>query len=401
MTKADLMARIDLFNQGRPPNLLAFKYRNMQASSFVFYRGTCHLFYQDWLATSPLNEAPATWICGDLHLENMGSYKAANRLIYFDINDFDEAALAPCSWDLARFITSILLATPTLGMARPESLELCRNVLATYRTTLARGKAHFIEREMAAGLVRDLLESVRDRSTQSFLNSRTVFGKTGRKLWLDPKRTLAATEEERHQVTTTMQKWAATQPNPKYYKVLDIAHRIAGTGSLGIERYVLLVEGKNSNWLLDLKAQPGSVLQPYLQIPQPNWANQAQRVVTLQERMQANSPAVLHALEINGKAFVLKDLQPTQDRINLVLCNGRGRRLAKLLDTMAKVIGWNQIRSSGRQGSATTDQLIAFGEATDWPEQLLDYAQSYAAQVETDYKIFCAALKPKTGNLQP
>ena len=30
-----------------------------------------------------------------------------NRLPYFDVNDFDEPFLAPASWDLVRFLTSL------------------------------------------------------------------------------------------------------------------------------------------------------------------------------------------------------------------------------------------------------------------------------------------------------
>ncbi|NJK53097.1 MAG: DUF2252 family protein, partial [Leptolyngbyaceae cyanobacterium SU_3_3] len=72
-------------------------------NAFVFLRGSCHLFYEDLPTDSRLDAAPHTWICGDLHLQNFGSYKGDDRLVYFDINDFDEAALAPCTWDWPAF----------------------------------------------------------------------------------------------------------------------------------------------------------------------------------------------------------------------------------------------------------------------------------------------------------
>ena len=64
----------------------------MCEDAFAFLRSTCHLFYEDWPADTPLNEAPLAWICGHLHLENFGTFKGDNRLAYFDINDFDEAS---------------------------------------------------------------------------------------------------------------------------------------------------------------------------------------------------------------------------------------------------------------------------------------------------------------------
>ncbi|WP_040579625.1 DUF2252 family protein [Methylobacter tundripaludum] len=96
----NVIERILIFNQGRDPDRLIMKYCAMRTDAFAFLRGTCHLFYQDWPANSPLNDAPSAWICGDLHLENFGSFKGENRLTYFDINDFDEAALAPATWEL-------------------------------------------------------------------------------------------------------------------------------------------------------------------------------------------------------------------------------------------------------------------------------------------------------------
>src|ERR1039458_9125760 len=84
---ADVIAR---FNAGRDPERLAMKYRAMRTNAFIFLRGTCHLFYAGLPDVPLLRDAPAAWACGDLHLQNYGSYKGDDRLVYFDINDFDE-----------------------------------------------------------------------------------------------------------------------------------------------------------------------------------------------------------------------------------------------------------------------------------------------------------------------
>ena len=89
----DVVKRITTFDQGREPERLAIKYALMRKDAFVFMRGTCHLFYED-LDPAALPASPLVWCCGDLHLENLGTYKGDNRLVYFDLNDFDEACLA-------------------------------------------------------------------------------------------------------------------------------------------------------------------------------------------------------------------------------------------------------------------------------------------------------------------
>lgn len=100
----DTAARLAAYNRGRDPERLALKYAKMRQSPFIFLRGACHLFYDAIPPIDALIHAPLAWACGDLHFENFGSYKGDNRLVYFDINDFDEAALArcnaarPCGW---------------------------------------------------------------------------------------------------------------------------------------------------------------------------------------------------------------------------------------------------------------------------------------------------------------
>ncbi|HEX8964012.1 MAG TPA: DUF2252 family protein, partial [Rhodocyclaceae bacterium] len=73
----DVVATLLAFNAGRDPERLRLKYAKMSRSPFVFLRGTCHLFYRRAAALG-LPDSPATWICGDLHFENFGSYKGDN-----------------------------------------------------------------------------------------------------------------------------------------------------------------------------------------------------------------------------------------------------------------------------------------------------------------------------------
>lgn len=157
METSYLIERIRHFNQGRDERLLKLKYKAMRADVFAFFRGSCHLFYEDWLRSTALNDAPPVWSCGDLHMENFGSYKGDNRLVYFDINDFDEAALAPCTWDIVRFLASVLLAADTLKLKHRGATSLCEHFLDAYAAALSRGQARTVEGETATGLIKQLL----------------------------------------------------------------------------------------------------------------------------------------------------------------------------------------------------------------------------------------------------
>jgi uncharacterized protein (DUF2252 family) len=149
--------------------------------------------------------------------------------------------------------------------------------------------------------------------------------------------------------------------------------------------------------LLDLKAARSSSLYPHLQLHQPKWTSEADRISAIQHRFQESPPALLKPLELDSKSYVLRELQPTADRVNLAAWNGKIKRLKKVIQTMAEVTAWGQLRSGGRQGSAIADDLIAFAEnAENWHPLLLDYARSYAIQVESDFTLFRDAFNHKT-----
>ena len=393
----DVVGQVVAFNADREAERLEMKYRLLADNPFAFLRGTCHLFYQDFPDDRLLNSAPPAWICGDLHLENFGTYKGDNRLSYFDLNDFDEAVLAPASWELSRFLVSVLVAADTLKVRPAEAIALCHCFLDAYATNLTEGKARWVERLTAEGMVRDLLRDLRLRERAAFLDRRTDIRKGKRKLRLDGLKALPIDEAQRKKVKDFMAAYAETQPVPDFFRVVDVARRIAGTGSLGLERYVILVRGRgtlDSNFLLDLKLTPGSALAPYVPIAQPKWKSEAERVVEVQKRVQAISPAFLAATSIGEKSYVLKELLPQQDRLSLNLWNGKLRRLESVMRTMGGIVAWAHLRSGGRQGSANADQWIDYGhDVARWRSMLLDYAQTYHDQVLADWKQYADAYR--------
>ncbi len=390
----DILHAIAQFNQGRDPERLSLKYQAMRSDPFVFLRGACHLFYQRLPSSGIFKAAPLVWSCGDLHLENFGSYKGDDRLAYFDLNDFDEAALAPASWDVVRMLTSLRVGAKSLGLKPGQAQTLCEAFLHSYGKALTMGKALWVEPQTAHGRVKDLFDKVRDRQRMDFLDDRTELKGKRRALKLDGERALPASAAQRDKVMAFMQAFAPTQPHPGFYKMLDVARRIAGTGSLGVERYVILVQGKGSphgNYLLDLKAARPSALAPYLKFKQPKWVSHAHRIVEVQRRMQAVPMAFLQPVVVEHQPFVLRGLQPSEDRVSI---NGTKQSLSeieKVIITMASVVAWAQLRSGGRQGSAITDELIDFAQGKKWQRKLLEASHTFAVQTQQDAATFAAA----------
>jgi uncharacterized protein (DUF2252 family) len=82
---SELSERLVRFNAALLTEIVQLKYEAMTENAFRFFRGTCYLFYEDLAASQPLPLSPLAWICGDLHIENYGSYKGDNKLVYFDL----------------------------------------------------------------------------------------------------------------------------------------------------------------------------------------------------------------------------------------------------------------------------------------------------------------------------
>ena len=382
-------------NAGRDPERLALKLAKMKQSPFIFLRGACHLFYDALPDVPALTKAPLAWCCGDLHFENFGSYKADNRLVYFDINDYDEAALAPCTWDIVRLLTSLRCGADSLKATAAEALAVSRDCIAGYRDALLGGKALWVERDTCGGLVRDLLVSLQQRARADHLDRRTVRKNGKRLLKVDGVKALPTAAAEQQRVTDFMTRFAATQPNPGFFKVIDIARRIAGTGSLGVVRYVILVEGKGSpdgNYLLDLKEAKPSALAPHLQrlkIAQHDWPDEASRVVTVQKRMQAVDHAFLFAVSFDELPCILKGLQPSEDRIAIGAWCKKLERLKEVARTLGRILAWDQLRAAGRSGSACADELIAFAQGATWMESVLEVADAMTALTQQQWREFC------------
>ena len=174
--------------------------------------------------------------------------------------------------------------------------------------------------------------------------------------------------------------------------------RVAGTGSLGVARYLLLIEGKGSpdrNRLLDLKQARPSALGPYLQPGwvQPAWPSQAERVVTAQRLVGATPVALLEALPSGDTSYRLRELRPTEDGLSLDRWANRIGRLHQVMGALGKATAWDQLRGSGRQGAAPADELRTFvGTAHEagWRGAVLDYARAYSRRVADDWREFWA-----------
>jgi len=392
----DVAERIEAFNQGRNAERLNIKYGMMRETRFAFMRGTCHLYYEDWPKQSTLNSTPAAWIAGDLHPLNFALYQGDDGQTYLDINDFDESILAPYAWDVARFLTSIQIAFVDFSTAQRQ--QIAQRYLDAYVAALAADQIRSVQAASAPADLRRWMLKHSGHKREKLLNSYTVRGKKRRKFKTIQDKTFPLNEAERKRAIGLLDKWSKSRDDAKRYQVIDVSGRIAGISSIGLERYVLLVEGggsSDSNWLIELKQRIDSALVPYVAIKQPDWANAAARVVMLQQRLQAVPPAPLEAIIKGAVSFTVREIQPVQEKIAIEQFHGLAD-LQESIEVLGKLTAWAHLRGCGRQGAAPADDLIALAGQSGWQTDVLKYALDYAKQIVADYKVFSQSALRKT-----
>ena len=381
MNPRNIRQRVEQFNGQRPVSLQKIKYDKMKKDPFSFFRGSCHLFHEDWPMNfasgaigAEIDRAPQLFICGDLHLENFGTYKAADRQVYFGINDFDEGMYASLNRDITRLTVSLLLVAEMLGLEKSDESKIATILLDNYRQTLLSGQRQQLI--AAQGVVGDLLVKAADRSRLDLLkkylgdvNSDELQEKDGR--------ILAIADSQKEQVLAVYHKWAKQQSQPEFYECLDIKQRLAGLGSLGVDRYLLLVAGKGERqrYLLDLKEQPPT-------ISANPWSSSGQRVLAVQSLRQSPLPALLGELSINQKSFTLRELQPSQDKITCDAENINSDDLQQLVPIVGRVTAWSHLQTD------KVAEVLDYAGGEGWCSIVLEYATEYAQQVKADYQEF-------------
>jgi uncharacterized protein (DUF2252 family) len=387
------------FNADRDREMVKRKLRRLDESVFKFFRGTDHLFGQAWPALRARDPGPAIQGSGDLHLENFGACQAEDGDFRFEINDFDESLVAPCSFDLVRCTASTLLAGQEWGLSPLDASGIALAFLDRYRAAIIESNSSGVIGEIAPrngdGPVWDLLNATALGTQVKLLDQQTALKRNGtRRILRSPDKHPEIDKKHEKQVRHAVEAYGAAKGKAKASKVLDVTGRIAGIGSLGLQRYLVLVEGRGSpdkNLLLDVKeARPSSVLQ-YVDCPQPEtYPTEADRVVAAQRKMQAKPMLGLGTLEIAGRSFRIREMVPDESHSSLEHLQRRPKKLRKAVETIGQLVGWSQLRGTNPAGrksigrwvtGAGLDAVLAaavrFADHTQ--QQYAEYHKAFAA----------------------
>jgi uncharacterized protein (DUF2252 family) len=157
--RPDPVALLEEQDTTREQDLVPVRHGRMMVSPFTFYRGAAKIMAAD-LKDTPVAGLDAQ-LCGDAHLSNFGAFASPERVLLFDLNDFDETLPGPFEYDVKRMAASFEIAARNNGFSKAdtraatlESVRAYREAMATFAQmgTMDIWYAHLDEDELRAGI---------------------------------------------------------------------------------------------------------------------------------------------------------------------------------------------------------------------------------------------------------
>jgi uncharacterized protein (DUF2252 family) len=414
------MAILEAQEADRLKDLLPLRHARMVESPFAYYRGTPAVMAFD-LAGTPRTDI-IVQASGDAHLANFGLFASPERSLVFDANDFDETLPAPWEWDVKRLATSAVIAGRANGFSATKCRAAAMAAVRGYRKWMIRFAAMpqlevwytrisdsdleaAVEAAAASGLLhRKVVEAGRAKSAALFSKARrhdqqrafdALTGIVdGRRVIVDDPPVIQHVEipDGAAALGRGFAEYRATLSADRRqllerYRVVDLALKVVGVGSVGTRCYVVLLEGPSELDALIMQAKEAttSVLEPYVEHSQQ--ANHGERVVTGQRLMQATPDIFLGwAQGPRGRDYYFRQLWDMKGSVEIGTLRSPG------LAFYAGVCGWSLARAHARSGDALV--IAAYlGTSDTFDGAVADFAEAYADQTERDYEAFAAAIR--------
>jgi uncharacterized protein (DUF2252 family) len=402
------------------PSAFQIKYRKMAADPFAFYRGTACLFYSDVTARPDEwvdDRTSRTWIHGDLHPENFGTYlNSAGRLV-FDVNDFDEAYLGHFTWDLQRFAAGMAL----MGWQKALPTSAIRDLITRFVRAYLVGVSSYVEAKDDAefsinldnteGPVLAILQAARLRTRVELLDRNTTIEDGSRRFRTEPTvRRLG--RAERRRVDKAFAAYLETIPPARkydralFYEVRDIVGKSGfGIGSAGLPAYNVLVEGYSqaleNDVLLSMKQANVPAVSRFAASPAIGeyFDHEGHRTVVSQRALQVHTDPLLGWTTMDGVGYVVAEVSPYELDLDWGELNEPGQ-MAQVVDVLGRATA--KIHCASDQDSAqslvdfqTEEAIVSVlkGRRREFARSLADFGLEYAERVRSDHALFVDAFR--------
>ena len=384
-------------SEGRVRRLLPVKYARMGVSPFAFFRGAVSIMAAD-LGRLPHSNLRVQ-LCGDAHVQNLGSFASPDGKLVFDLNDFDESIRGPWEWDVKRMAASIVLAGRESGHNRAGCRDAagtfiesyCRSIAEFSREPILQMARHQIHRENRIQPVHAALRQSEHARPLDLLPKLTEEERRGKRFRDSRPESWRVRGAKVKEILASLDLYRRTLAPERchlfdLFRAVDVGFKVVGTGSVGLRDYVVLFEGNGAHdpMFLQIKQEVPSAYAKYL--PEAVYSHQGQRAAEGQRAIQPISDLLLGWTTIGNGHYLVRQLNDHKGSIELEKLAGAGLR------SLAVLAGELLARGHARSGDAR--QIDGYcGSGTKIVSALRSFACEYADQTEADYKAFLAAIK--------
>ncbi len=363
--------------ESRRSDLIAVRHGRMADNPFGFLRGAAMGMAYD------LSPTPVTGLrvqaCGDAHIRNFGKFATPERNVIFSINDFDETLPAPWEWDVKRLGASLYLVAEQHGFSRAKCDESVLTTVRSYRerltwyagmrtldlwydhTTIDDVIKHFPKKDRPR-VQRDVDKATRKDHRRAVARYANTDG--GHAVFVENPPLVVHLDNTGHdleEVDHMLDDYRATLSDDRRllldrYRVVDVAHRVGGVGSVGTRCWIALMEAsdhpKGDRIILQVKEAQASVLEPYA--GPSELGHHGRRVVAGQRLSQGATDIFLGWCEApnTGRQYYVRQLWDFKGRSDLNAMNHRN------LTYHGALCGWALARAHARTGDAV--QIAAY-----------------------------------------
>ncbi len=400
----------------RQQNLIPIRRERMSASPFAFFRGSAAIQAYD---LSSMPGTPFTvQACGDAHISNFGIFASPERRMVFDINDFDETLRAPFDVDIKRLAASMEICGRHRGFSRDQREAAVFEASALYRkamidfSDLGNMEVWYRHLDLESLLEQDEYSLKQKRLMHSILEKASLktseravekyMETAGGRLQIKsnpplivPVRDMICEEKDLCDFTHNLQKafdiYKESLPKERLslidqYEIVEVAHKVAGIGSVGRKAWILVLMGRDNGdpLVLQIKEAEKSVLELYY--GSSPYRECGRRVVEGQRAIQTAGDILLGWFCLDFPGGIRNDCYVRQlwdskgsadlDKISLEGYQG-----------LSLMCAWTLAHSHAKTGNRHS---IAgyLGQSDAFEHAMVRYASSYADQNEADYAMF-------------
>ncbi|MBE7699783.1 DUF2252 domain-containing protein [Oerskovia sp. Sa1BUA8] len=409
-------------NASRVPDLVPLRMGRMAATPFSFFRGAAAVMAAD-LGTGP-RSGLTVQLCGDAHLANFGGFASPERSLVFDVNDFDETHHGPFEWDVQRLAASLEIAGRHRDLPPAARQQIVLAAARAYRETLRTfGDMGHLDVWHVQLRGTEVVEKWRDSVPRSVVDN---LGKALRKArtkdrqkarrrltrvdddgelrfrsdppLLVPVRELFDDDEQSRLLQVVVGALSdygesltgARRVLLERYRLVDLARRVVGVGSVGTRCWVALLVGRDNDdpLFLQVKEAEPSVLEAYTS-PSP-YPENGRRVVEGQHLLQATSDALLGWNTVQGADdrrhdYYFRQLWDWKVSADL------DSMVPEAMAAYAQMCAWVLARGHARSGNALAiGSYLGKGDVAD--RSFAEFATRYADQNELDHRALLDAI---------